>query len=106
MNNNRLPSRLDLGTHIDLSNMISGFIRKVNFREIKYEHQKAHQILNIVENAIENKYEEVSKLIVKARKYKKRIKTEILTKILSLLDDDYCRLDDEVLNKYGYIYYK
>ena len=105
MNNNRLPSRLDLDKHTHLSNMISDFIRKINFREIKYEHQKAHQILNIVENAIENKYEEVSKLIVKARKYKKRIKTEILIKILSLLDDDYCRVDDEIFYEYGFIYY-
>lgn len=105
MSNRINKPRLDLDTHIFLSDMISFFIRKVYFRKIKYNHQLANQMLNIVEDAIEDKYEEVSKLIEKARKCKKRIRTETLTRLLSLLDDDYCRVDDKIFNEYGFIYY-
>lgn len=104
MNNNRLPPRLDLETHLYLADMISYFTIKLYFREIKYKHSQAHQMLNIVEKSICDKYEEISKLIKKARKCKKRIRTSDLVRIFSLLDDDYCRVDDSTFDKYGFIY--
>lgn len=104
MSNNKLPPRIDLDTHLFLAKKISGFVYGVNFNQIKYNHVQAHQIVNIVENAIGDKYPEVSEYIVKARKYKKRIKTYVLVRILSLLDDDYCRVDDDIFFKYKFIY--
>lgn len=105
MESYRLPPRLTLDEHKFLSDNISSYIIGVNLNLIKYNHQQTLTVLNMISNVIKDRYPEISKLIFLAKKYKKRVKNNILSKILSLLDDDYCRVDDEIFNQHRFIYY-
>lgn len=108
-NNDRYTkAKLDLETHLYLADMISYTIKKIVLFKGKYEHHIITSILDLIESKITGKFYKDDELVIylkKARRSKKRVRNFVLIKIVGSLDTDYCRLGNEVVEKYRYIYY-
>lgn len=108
-NNDRYTkARLDLQTHLHLADMISYTIRKIVLYKGKYEHHIIIRMLDLIESKIKDKFYKDDELVIylkKARRSKTRVRNFVLIKILGTLDTDYCRLGNEVVEKYRYIYH-